>query len=42
MASEGVTIHRPALKPFQDAAAPVVERFAKDEVADFVKKIRQP
>ncbi|MCP5538028.1 MAG: TRAP transporter substrate-binding protein [Akkermansiaceae bacterium] len=42
MVSEGVTIHRPALKPFQDAAAPVVERFAKDEVADFVKKIRQP
>ncbi len=41
MASSGVTIHRPSLKPFQEASAPVISQFAKGEVAEYVKKIRQ-
>ncbi|MBT8044693.1 MAG: TRAP transporter substrate-binding protein [Verrucomicrobiae bacterium] len=40
MEANGVIIHRPPLKPFQDASAPVIKQFAKGAVADYVEKIR--
>ncbi len=40
MREEGVTIHEPDLKPFQEATAPVIEEFATGEVAELVERIR--
>ena len=40
MEKQGITIHRPSLKPFQEASAEVIKKFAKGDVADYVEKIR--
>jgi len=40
MESNGIEIHRPSLKPFQEASTPVIEKFAQGEVAEYVKRIR--
>lgn len=41
MAEQGIEIHRPSLKPFQEASAPVIEKFAKGDVAEYVDRIRK-